>query len=311
MLALEILGGLALLFVGGELLVRSAVRIAAWAGVSPLLIGLTIVGFGTSVPELVTSVQAALVGAPGIAVGNVVGSNSANILLILGLAAIVAPIVCSRACIRRDGGVMLAAALALLALTLGGALTAWHGAALVAALGLYLIWTWRTEQAAPTNAPAGTTAGERTVLAGLRTAAMFLASLGMVVLGARLLVFGSLSLAERFGLSETVVGLTIVAVGTSLPELATSMVAAWRRHPELALGNILGSNIFNVFGILGVTAIVRPIDVPAQILAQDIWVMLAATLALLVFAWTGQRLSRSEGAVLFGSYGLYLYVLMA
>ncbi|MCB1437248.1 MAG: calcium/sodium antiporter [Rhodobiaceae bacterium] len=325
MLVVEILGGLLLLFAGGEVLVRSALALARAAGVSPLLAGLTILGFGTSTPELATSLQAALIGSPGIAIGNVVGSNIANILLILALAALIMPLACSRACWRRDCLTMMAAALSLAAICVSGRITPLHGVMFLLALMAYVFFAWRAErQAAAVLAAAASqpracdlSAAVRSGAADairpqwLRNAVLFAIGLGGVILGARLLVQGSVELAQLAGLSETVIGLTIVAVGTSLPELATSLVAAWRRHPEIAFGNIVGSNIFNVFAIVGATAVVVPIEVPGEIMAFDIWIMLAASLALLVFSASSWRLSRIEGAVLIAGYAAYLGWLFA
>ena len=324
MLVVEILGGLLLLFAGGEVLVRSALALARAAGVSPLLAGLTILGFGTSTPELATSLQAALIGSPGIAIGNVVGSNIANILLILALAALIMPLACSRACWRRDCLTMMAAALSLAAVCVSGRITPLHGVMFLLALMAYVFFAWRAERQAAAVLAAASQLRARDLSAAvpsgapdairpqwLRNGVLFAIGLGGVILGARLLVQGSVELAQLAGLSETVIGLTIVAVGTSLPELATSLVAAWRRHPEIAFGNIVGSNIFNVFAIVGATAVVVPIEVPGEIMAFDIWIMLAASLALLVFSASSWRLSRIEGAVLIAGYAAYLGWLFA
>lgn len=323
-LIIEIIGGLFLLLIGGEFLVRGSVQIAREAGVSPLVIGLTLVGFGTSMPELVTSVQAALIGAPGIAIGNIVGSNIANVLLILGISALISPIVCARDCIKRDGSVMVVASLIMLAIAVAGLLGRLHGALLLTALAAYLAYAWRSERANPAVrhsdahglafAETGTAVialPSAVSLRGLMAGATTLAGLVILVIGARLLVTSSIQLATAAGVSQTVIGLTLVALGTSLPELATSLVAAYRRHGDIALGNILGSNIFNIFGIAGVTALVEPIAVPAEIMDFDIWVMLASALVLILFGWTGRRISRGEGAILFGAYILYVAALIA
>ena len=303
--------GLVLVVAGGELLVRGAVATARRLGVSPLLIGLTLVGFGTSTPELITSVEAALAGSPGIAVGNVVGSNTANILLILGVAAVIFPLATSRAALIRDGGAMLVAALACLAVVLTGHLDRIAGAVLLVLLAVYIGYTYRREKASHDASatmheaeadfvatPAGLSAGAAAVLA--------LAGIGLTILGATYLVDGAIDLARAAGVSETVVGLTIVSVGTSLPELVTSVMAALRRQGDVAFGNVLGSNIYNVLGILGVTALVKPIPVPPEIASLDIWVMMAATLAMLVFAVTGWRLSRVEGGLFLAAYAGYV-----
>jgi cation:H+ antiporter len=307
MLFLELAGGLGLLVLGGDLLVRGAVAFAVRLRVSPLLIGLTVVGFGTSTPELMTSLQAAYAGAPGIAIGNVVGSNTANILLILGVAALLAPIPVRREAFLRDGTVAAASALACLAAVLAGSLERVSGLALLALLAGYIAFAAMRERAAAgVTEPADHSPGG---MSTYRALAFTLAGLAATLLGARLLVGGAIELAGVAGVSDTVVGLTVVAVGTSLPELVSSVMAALRRAPDLAFGNVVGSNIYNVLGILGATAAVHPIPVPPQIIDFDIWVMLAATAALAAAAVTGWRITRREGAAMLAGYGAYMGVL--
>ncbi len=307
---LMIAAGLLLLAAGGETLVRGAVGAARALGVSPLLIGLTLVGFGTSTPELVTALQAASRGSPGIAVGAVVGSNIANILLILGLGALLRPIRFEAAAFRRDGAVLALVTVACLVVVLYGRLTPVVGAVFVAALASYVVLSWLQER----RAPAGDAEAERIadtaeaagpgrprVLPGL------LLAVGGIVLtigGARLLVDGAIEVARASGVSETVIGVTIVALGTSLPEMVASIAAAVRGRSDVAFGNVVGSNIYNVLGILGVTALVKPIAVPAEVAAFDIWVMAGA--ALLLLAQRNLRLGRREGLVLLLCYGLYV-----
>ncbi len=298
-----ILAGFLLLVAGGEVLVRGAVALAARLGISPLLVGLTVVGFGTSTPELVTSLDAAFAGAPGIAVGNVIGSNTANILLILGVAAMLAPISVDRAAFLRDGGVAMAAALAALAVVLAGALSRPAGALLVLGLLGYIAFAWWRERISP-DGPMDVKLHSPAV-----SVALALGGIALTVLGARFLVSGATDLAAAWGVPEAVIGVSIVAVGTSLPELATAVVAAMRKQGDIAFGNIVGSNIYNVLGILGVTALVKPIPVPAEIAAFDIWVMLAASVALTVVAATGWRITRAEGAALLAAYAAYCTVL--
>ena len=319
--------GLVLLVAGGEALVRGASALAGRLGVSPLLIGLTVVGFGTSTPELVTSLQAAFAGSPGIAVGNVVGSNIANILLILGIAALMMPFAVERQAFGRDGTALVASAVACAAIVLLGTLSRPAGAALVVGLVAYLAYAYRSERAAPE--PALAIAGGAVPVAATGTGsvptpatatpapdipamslpvalAWALGGIVLTVVGARLLVDAAIELAALWGVSDAVVGLTVVAVGTSLPELVTSVVAAIRREGAIAFGNVVGSNIYNVLGILGVTALVKPIPVPEQIAAFDIWVMLAATGALVWVAMTGWRVTRAEGAALLVAYAAYI-----
>ncbi len=292
--------GLVGLLVGGEVFVDRAATLARRLRVSPLVIGLTVVGFGTSLPELVTSLRAAFADAPGIAVGNVVGSNIANILLILGLAAVLAPIPVARGDLRLNGGVMMAATLAASAVILWGTAGRAIGLGLVLGLAAYLFASLRhgTEDTvdAPPDAPL-----PRTVLGSL-------AGLALVLIGAECLVQGGVGLARGFGVSEALIGLTVVAVGTSLPELVTVIASARRGQSAMALGNVIGSNIFNILGILGLTALIVPLQIPVEIAKWDVWALLAAALALLWMAWSGARITRVEGAILLVSYGLWTAV---
>lgn len=307
MVYLTLIVGLVLLVAGGEGFVRGSVAIARRLGLSSLLIGLTLVGFGTSLPELVTSVQAALDGAPGIAVGNVVGSNIANILLILGVTALIFPVVVDKGVLRRDGVVLVVSSLALLAIVLIGSLNRIAGTILVALLIAYVIYSYFADkkgQAEPSlREEVEATGGHQPLWLSLL---FVVAGLGLTIFGARLLVSSAVAIATDLGVSETVIGLTVVAIGTSLPELVTSVIAAIRRHTDLALGNVIGSNIFNVFLILGTTALVQPIPVPPEIARLDVWVVLAATALLLVFSFTSRRIVRWEGAAFLIAYFAYI-----
>lgn len=303
--------GLVLLVAGGEFLVRGAVQLAQKFRISPLLIGLTLVGFGTSTPELVTSLQAAFAGSPGIAVGNVVGSNLANILLILGVAAVINPVTIARETFKRDGIVLAIATLMCVAAVLVGRLTPWIGALFVLSLASYILFAFWQERRS--NAAADAASGAPVSDAPKPTAARILVDLVFVVggllltiLGARLLVSSAIEIATQFHVSQTVIGLTIVAVGTSLPELVTSVMAALRKHGDIAFGNIVGSNIYNVFGILGVTAMVKPIDVPPEIANFDVWVMLAATVLLFAAALSRWKITRLEGGAMLAGYTAYV-----
>ncbi|SFE70022.1 calcium/sodium antiporter [Roseivivax sediminis] len=320
---LPIIGGLVLLIAGGEFLVRGAVQVATGLGVSPLVIGLTLVGFGTSTPELVTSVQAAMSDAPGIAYGNIVGSNIANILLIAGIAAMISPMVVASAALKRDGAVMLVVAvvfgLAAFTMPLGRMV----GVIFISALATYVYLAFRQEMSSSksdhgavydkslalqeTDAALAPPATPRTSF--LVSALIALAGLALVVIGGRFLVDGAVSLARGFGISETVIGLTIVAVGTSMPELVTSVVAGLRKQGDVAFGNIVGSNIYNILGIGGFTALIAPGAVPTEIVSFDNLVMIGVSLALVGFAWTGLRVARWEGAVLLGGYLIYVYAI--
>lgn len=305
--------GLALLLAGGEALVRGSVAAAHKLGVSPMVAGLVLVGFGTSSPELVTSLTAALQDAPGISVGNIVGSNIANILLILGVTALLFPVAVEGDAFRRDGTVMAVATVALVAIVLVGFASRPLGIALIAALIVYVVYTYRVERANPSPADAVYTeeaAEKGTPGLGLWSGlALALVGLVGVVAGADLLVDAAVAIARAAGVSETVIGLTIVALGTSLPELATAVVAGLKRHTEVAFGNVVGSNIFNILFILGTTATVQPIPIPPEIVRLDIWVMVAATVLMLVMVRSGWRVTRLEGALLLSGYGLYIGVL--
>jgi cation:H+ antiporter len=306
--------GLVLLTLGGDTLVRGASTAARSLGVSPLLIGLTLVGFGTSTPELVTSLTAAAAGSPGIAVGNVVGSNTANILLILGLTALIAPIAVDRAAFRRDGWMLVVAALVCAAAVLVGRIDRIWGVGMMVLLLAYLVVAWLGERNA-TNAERDR--HEHMAEDAPRSGGGLVVGLGLAVLGialtiggANLLVTNAIVIARQFGVSDAVIGVTVVAVGTSLPEMVTSVVAAVRRHADVALGNVIGSNIFNVLFILGVTAMVQPIRVPVELARLDIWVMLAATALLVLFVHTGMKIVRWEGLALLAAYGVYVWWLV-
>ena len=297
-----VLAGFALLLLGGEGLVRGAVAVAGRMGLSPMVVGVVLVGFGTSMPEMAASLRAAFGGSPGIAVGNVVGSNIANVLLILGIAALLAPIAVSRAELTRDGGaMMLATAVGIAALLTGAALGRMEGALMLAGLAAYMTYALRSGSGEPVE-DSGTTLG-----LGVGMAA---AGLVGVILGADLLVRGAVDLAAASGLSEAAIGVTVVAVGTSLPELAASVVAARRGQGALALGNVLGSNVFNILGILAITALVAPLPVPPAMLALDVWIMAAAALALVAMGVTGWRITRAEGAVLLAAYAGYVAMVL-
>lgn len=312
--------GLVLLAFGGDILVRGAVAASLKLGVTPMLAGLVIVGFGTSTPELVTSLLAAFGGAPGIAVGNVVGSNIANILLVLGVSALVMPLAVAPAAYRRDGLALALATLACVGTVLTGYLGRSIGIVLVTLLVCYIAYAYRKERAAPAGPDLETEMREHvTADAGGASAgmglwpALGLATVGIAatVIGARLLVDGAVAIARDFGVSETIIGLTVVALGTSLPELVACVAAALRKHSDVVLGNVIGSGIYNVLGILGITAIAHPIPIPPEIAVLDVWVLLGVTALLLLLLRTGWTLKRREGALLLGLYGIYLTVLIA
>lgn len=315
--ALFLLLGLVLLIAGGDLLVRGAVRIAERLRLSPMLIGLTVVGMGTSMPELAASLQASLSGSPGIALGNIVGSNIANSLLILGVAALIAPIAVSARALWRDGGVGILAALALLAAGATVGLSREAGIVFLVLMATYILYAYRQERVgAPHSAAYDRALAMEEIDPALIphdrpdgrlsvALVLFMVGLALIVGGGSLLVSAAVAIAGQLGVSDTVIGLTIVAVGTSLPELVTSAMAAWRRQGDIALGNVLGSNIYNILFIGGVTGAVAPTAVPASIMAFDLWVLVAVSLIVLLFAFSGGRLSRKEGLLLAAAYVAY------
>lgn len=324
--------GLVLLIVGGELLVRGAVSTAERFGMSPLLIGITLVGFGTSMPELVTSVQASLAGAPGIAIGNIVGSNIANILLILGISALLAPVAISDGTVRRDGQIMFASALGFCFIGFVLPLDRMVGAIFIAGLAGYLYYAYRQEAGGASShtaafekseahdelfepganfkvaeaSPAASLQLSQSMVAVYLPLVSAIAGLVIIVAGGKLLVDGATGIARHAGISEAVIGLTIVAIGTSLPELVTSVIAALRRHGDVALGNVIGSNIYNILGIAGVTALVAPTAMPPEIVRFDNVVMVAVTAVLLTLIWRGRAVTRVQGGILVACYALYL-----
>ena len=304
-------GGVLLLLAGAEGLVRGASALALRVGITPLVVGLTVVAIGTSSPELVVSVQATLAGQGGVAVGNVVGSNVANLGLIVGLAAVLSPMAVAPKLVRHDVPVMLGAMAALVAFLLDGELARWEGAVLLLGAVVYTVDGIRSSRrdvrAQRADLPAEVREAMAEAHVGFKRHVLFVVGgVALLVYGSDLLLDGAVSVATRLGVSEAVVGLTLVALGTSLPELATTVVAARRGAGEIALGNAVGSNIFNVFSVLGPAALVRPIastGVGAPVLA----VMVLFGLATLFFLITGARTQRWEGAALLAGYATYIW----
>jgi cation:H+ antiporter len=309
---LGFLAGLVLLVVGAETLVRGASRLARSFGVTPLVIGLTVVAFGTSAPEMAVSVQAAWEGKPDLAFGNVAGSNIFNVLFILGISACIVPLVVARQVIRQEVPIMIGVSLLAVLLARDGAFGRTDGLLLIALLGVYTAMQIIHGRRAGNGAPAGAGAAPKPgrLLPGIAV----IVGLAMLVLGSRLLVDAATDLARLLGLSELVIGLTIVAAGTSLPEVATSLLAAIRGERDIAVGNVVGSNIFNILGVLGVSAAVAPQGVPvaAGAMAFDVPVMVAAAVACLPIFFTGHRIARWEGFLFVGYYGAYAaYLVLA
>ena len=305
-----ILLSLVLLFAGAEMLVKGSASVAARAGLTPLMIGLTVVAFGTSSPELAVSLDAALMGQGDVAIGNVVGSNLLNIAVILGLSALICPIVVHLQLIKGDVPILILVAFLLPLLLLDGRLGRLEGCLLFAGIVLYTLLnvqmarkgsTTEVEDEFAEGVPKMTRHWSLDLL-------LILGGLVVLVLGSHLLVDNCLLVARAFRISEAVIGLTVIALGTSMPELATSIVAAIRRQPDIALGNVVGSNIFNILGTLGLSAMVTPMVVPG-IKMLDYAMMAGVSLLLLPFLMTGLRLARLEGAILLVVYASYLFVL--
>jgi cation:H+ antiporter len=305
--------GLALLIAGSEALVRGASRLASGLGVSPLVVGLTVVAFGTGSPELAVSIKAALAGHDSIITGNIVGSNIFSVLFILGLSALIAPLRVQRQLVRLDVPLMLALSVLLLLLSLDNNISSGEGMLLVAALAGYLwflFWLSRRE-----GSPAQDEYAERPAAGSrARDIALILAGLVSLVLGSRWLVDSAVAFAYYLGVSELIIGLTIVAAGTSLPELATSFVAAVRGERDIAVGNVVGSNIFNILGVLGVSSLFASggVEVTDAVIRFDMPVMIAVAFVCLPIFFTGGVISRLEGALLLVYYVAYtLYLVLA
>lgn len=305
-------GGFVLLFGGGEFLVRGAVAISQRLGISPLLVGMTVVAFCTSAPELLVSVQSALAGNPDISVGNIVGSNICNIALILGLSALIKPVTVDRTDVRPDTVMMLISAFVLLALGFVGAVVRWQGLLMVGVLAAYIVIQYRREMSAGTASDDWHTeeAEEFKTRLGLPGAfAAIAGGLGALVLGSDLLINGATGIAAQFGVPDAVVGLTVVALGTSLPELATSAIAALRGHSDVAVGNVVGSNLFNVFSILGITAIITPVSISAQMARFDIPLMVAVSIFAGIVLLARGHFGRFMGGSMFAGYIAYVVFL--
>lgn len=319
---ISLAGGLVVLIIAGDVLVRGSVGIAQRLGIPNLVIGLTIVAFGTSAPELVISLKAALEQSGGIAIGNVVGSNIANVLLVLGLPALIAATPCGESGATRNAVFMVAVTIVFIGFCYLTPIGLWQGLVLLALLGTFLAASTITARkhrkemkaiaagaaaAAPTVCEAEEIDDVDDVPESLWTAAAYVV-LGLIglPLGAHFTISGATSIAMAWGVSEAVIGLTVIALGTSLPELATTVMAAIRQHGAVAIGNVIGSNIFNLLAIIGITAVVVPIDVPAEVLKLDVWVMLACAILLTFLAGYRVCLGKIAGLVMCAAYVLYI-----
>ena len=305
--------GLATLFIGGEALVRSAVVLARRLGVSRLVVGLLVVGFGTSMPELMVSVQAVFGGAPSIALGNVVGSNIANVLLVVGVATLWTPIVRWDAEAKRGAVFATGAGVLLYLLCLQGRLDALYGWLLLAVLAIYLTASYVTVARGKVVREVESWDGFDSWLAGhlALSSATVILGIGLLVLGADLLVTGAVDIARVFGVSDAIIGLSLVAIGTSLPELATAIVSSVKKEPEVVVGSVIGSNIFNILAILGITLTLGPIGVEGRISSIDAPLVVATSLGLLLLLLFIRRMGRRVGIVMLGLYYGYLALLYA
>lgn len=309
--SLSVIASLIVLAAGAELLVRGATSIACRAGVSRFFIGVTVVGFGTSMPELVTSTLAGLRGLDDIAVGNVVGSNTFNIAFILGLTAMTNPIVVRARLLRGELLIVIAVAMVpFIALLTHGILGRPAGALMLVALAAYVRRIYRAGRTGPRDSDAIEPERPRASLGAGSSLALIAGGMGALIFGSRLLIDSASSLGAGLGIPDLAIGLTVVAAGTSTPELFTSLVAALRKEADVAVGNVFGSNIFNILGVLGATSLLEPQVVRPQVLALDTPVMLLASAALLPIMATGGRISRLEGAVLCAGYLAYAAVLV-
>ncbi|MEZ4721599.1 MAG: calcium/sodium antiporter [Flavobacteriales bacterium] len=304
---IELIGGLLILLVGGEFLVRAAVKLAVHLKISAAVIGLTIVSFGTSFPELVVSVNAALAGHPDISIGNVVGSNIANLALVLGITAMIFPMVVERSNLVLDWPFMLICSVLLIVFGYDLELARWEGLVLIMLLGVYNFWVIRNSRK---NFKPDENDNANSDTAGvLRSLLLLVVSVAGLIFGADILVDGAVVIARSFQVEERVIALTIIAFGTSAPELATSLVAVYRKEDGLSIGNLIGSNIFNILGILGVTSILTPIPMNPSIVNVDFWWFIAIPLLIYPLFLTKLKVTRIEAALLLGSYLTYVWLL--
>ena len=309
-IVLYLVGGLVMLFIGAEGLIRGSSNLAIKIGITPLVVGLTVVAFGTSTPELVVSLKAALLGNSSISLGNVVGSNIANIALILGVAAIIKPLDVHANVIMREIPIMIVITVLFLFLLIDGELGFIDGLIFVIGLVIYLIVNVllaRKEKNPEVDSEFKK--GLKSKLGVPVSIVLMLAGLGLLILGANLFVQSAVAIAKMFNVSDAIIGLTIVAIGTSLPELITSIVASYKKEADIAIGNVVGSNIFNILGILGITALIIPIS-SVGLGYVDLGVMLFTAIILFPLSRTGFSISRFEGAILLVGYAGYIFYLL-
>lgn len=308
--------GFALLFLGGDALVRGAVGFARRFGVSPMMIGATVVAYGTTTPELFVSVDAALAGSPGIAIGNVVGSNICNFMLILGACALIWPISLARGrSLGITSAVLAAATLLFIVVGWNGQIARWQGGLMILLLGALTFYNFQKERgnahASDAFSEEAAEFAEKAPRTAGRAALVFFLGIAGVLLGADFLVKGAVVMARDLAVSEDVIGLTVVALGTSLPELATAVVAAWRNHSDVALGTVFGANIYNILGIMGVVATIVPVPVPDKMLTFDLWVLLGLTCVLGLWVRYLKSINRLSGVLFLAFYAAYVIWLYA
>lgn len=315
---LEVIAGLVLLVVAGDIMIRGAVSIAENFGLSKLVIGLTVIAFGTSAPELVVGIDAALSGVPTMALGNVVGSNTANIMLVIGLPAVFYPFVCDSTEVKRNYFIMLGGTVLFILLCFMGPFSHFHATLLLILLAAFLINSYQLGRLNKDQIAQDKRISEHAYedldelpeepLKSPRASLYIFIGLIGLVYGARILVDGGVDIAREFDVSEAVIGLTIIAIGTSLPELVTAIVAARQNHGDVALGNVIGSNIFNLYAIMGGTAFVANVPIPQEFLTLDLWVMLISSAVLIPFIVWKIRFNRVFGLAFTGGYILYLWM---
>lgn len=307
---LYLVGGLVMLFIGAEGLIRGSSNLAIKIGITPLVVGLTVVAFGTSTPELVVSLKAALLGNSTISLGNIIGSNIANIALILGVASIIRPLDVHAKVIMREIPIMIGISVLLLLLLTDGEIGFLDGLIFVLGLIVYLVVNVliaRKEKNPEIDSEFSE--GLKSKLGIPVSIVLMIAGLGLLILGANLFVQSAVAIAKMFNVSDAIIGLTIVAIGTSLPELITSIVASYKKEADIAIGNVVGSNVFNILGILGITALIIPIS-SVGISYIDLGVMLVTAIILFPLSRTGFSISRMEGALLLAGYAGYIYYLI-
>ena len=305
-----VISGLAILLIAGEATLRGAIGLARSLNVSPAVIGMTVVGLGTSLPELVVCIDATIAGKPDFAVGNVIGSNISNTLLILGAAAVILPLACDPRAVRRDGTMMVVAIAIACILGVTGETAAWQGLLMLLALAGFMAWSYvmdRRHRSPATELHEREAEGIPVAeIGGARILIYVVAGLAGLTGGATLLVDGAEGIARSAGVPDYIIGLTILAIGTSLPELVASIVAALRGHGDVAIANVLGSNMINVLGILGATSLITTLPFAPEIRTIDIWVMAGSTVVLIPILITGWRIARSEGLLLLAGYAGYI-----